>query len=39
LLYQPHYTVATSSKISGYAAYPDMLPRYSFLSKKPASNV
>ncbi|NIN68068.1 MAG: hypothetical protein GTO63_25850, partial [Anaerolineae bacterium] len=39
LLYQPHYTVVTSAKTSGYAAYPDMLPRYKFLSKKPAPDV
>ena len=39
LLYQPHYTVVTSVKISGYAAYPDMLPRYRFLSKKPSPDV
>jgi len=39
LLYQPHYTVVTSAEVSGYAAYPDMLPRYSFLSKKPSPNI
>ena len=39
LLYQPHYTVVTSANIRGYAAYPDMIPRYRFLSKKPSPDV
>jgi peptide/nickel transport system substrate-binding protein len=35
LLYQPHYTVVTTANTRGYAAYPDMIPRYRYLSKKP----
>ena len=39
LLYQPHYTVVSSAETRGYAAYPDMIPRYRFLSKNPAPTV
>ena len=35
LLYQPHYTVVTSTEIEGYAFYPDLIPRYSYLRKSP----
>ncbi|MFQ6000350.1 MAG: ABC transporter substrate-binding protein [Anaerolineae bacterium] len=33
-LYQPHWTVVTSSHVTGYAIYPDLLPRYRFLRKR-----
>ncbi|HAL61407.1 MAG TPA: hypothetical protein DCP08_03260, partial [Chloroflexi bacterium] len=33
LLYQPHWTVVTSTQVTGYAIYPDLLPRYRFLRK------
>jgi len=33
LLYQYNYTVVTRTDVSGYAIYPDMLPRWRFLSR------
>ena len=33
LLYQPSFTVVTSSEITGYAFYPDLIPRYSYLGR------
>lgn len=35
LLYQPNYTVVTSRGITGYAFYPDLIPRFSYLRKGP----
>lgn len=35
LLYQPNHTVVTSSEITGYALYPDLIPRYRYLTKSP----
>jgi len=34
LLYQPHWMVVTSTHVTGYAIYPDLLPRYRFLRKR-----
>jgi peptide/nickel transport system substrate-binding protein len=34
LLYQPNFTVVTSSEIVGYAFYPDLIPRYRYLSRE-----
>jgi peptide/nickel transport system substrate-binding protein len=34
LLYQPNFTVVTSSEIGGYAFYPDLIPRYRYLSRE-----
>jgi peptide/nickel transport system substrate-binding protein len=34
LLYQPNFTVVTSSEIAGYAFYPDLIPRYRYLSRE-----
>lgn len=33
-LYQPHWMVAASAAVKGYAVYPDLLPRYRFLRKE-----
>jgi peptide/nickel transport system substrate-binding protein len=32
-LYQPHWLVAAADTLRGYAIYPDLLPRYRFLTK------